>query len=91
MTAATVRPAPYPSDLRAKGWRFALDYERIVQSDTWALASPSMRPWLLMTWMVAWQQTPCGSLSNSDELNAARIGMEVDQFVSNRKILLRGW
>ena len=91
MKSATQRPAPYPSDLRAKGWRFELDQERIAQSDTWALASPFMRPWLLMTWMVAWQQTPCGSLPNSDELVAARIGMEVDQFVSNRKILLRGW
>ncbi len=91
MKSAAQRPAPYPSDLRAKGWRFELDQERIAQSDTWALASPFMRPWLLMTWMVAWQQTPCGSLPNCDELIAARIGMEVDQFVSNRKILLRGW
>lgn len=91
MTAEKLPPSPYPADLRAKGWRFELDHERIVQSDTWALASPYMRPWLLMTWLVAWQQTPCGSLPNSDELIAARIGLEVDQFIANRKILLRGW
>lgn len=82
---------PYPADTRAKGWRFELDHERIQQSDTWALAAPNQRPWLLMLWMVAWQQTPCGSLPNSDELIAARIGMETREFQQNRKILLRGW
>lgn len=82
---------PYPADTRAKGWRFELDHERIQQSDTWALAAPNQRPWLLMVWMVAWQQTPCGSLPNSDELIAARIGMETNEFQQNRSILLRGW
>ena len=82
---------PYPADTRAKGWRFELDHERIQQSDTWALAAPNQRPWLLMVWLVAWQQTPCGSLPNSDELIAARIGMESIEFQQNRAILLRGW
>jgi hypothetical protein len=83
--------APYPADTRAKGYRFELDYERIVQSDTWALASAGQRPLLLMIWFVAWQQTPCGSLPNNDELIAARIGVEIGQFRQNRTILLRGW
>lgn len=82
---------PYPADTRAKGWRFELDHERIQQSDTWALAAPNQRPWLLMLWMVAWQQTPCGSLPDTDELIAARIGMPADEFLLNRAILLRGW
>ncbi|WP_322080209.1 hypothetical protein [Burkholderia cenocepacia] len=82
---------PYPSDTRAKGWRFELDYERIRQSDTWALAAPEIRPWLLMLWMTAWEQTPCGSLPDDDELIAARIGMDLEQFQSAKKRLMRGW
>ncbi|MBY4751870.1 hypothetical protein [Burkholderia dolosa] len=82
---------PYPSDIRAKGWRFELDYERIRQSDTWALAAPEIRPWLLMLWMTAWEQTPCGSLPDDDELIAARIGMKTSLFVKNRDKLMRGW
>lgn len=82
---------PYPGDIRAKGWRFELDYERIEQSDTWALATPEMRPWLLMIWLTAWKQAPCGSLPANDLLIAARIGMPDRQFAAHRDILLRGW
>lgn len=85
------RPAPYPSDTRAKGWRFELDLERIRQSDTWALAAPEIRPWLFMLWATAWEQTPCGSLPNEDELIAARIGMPLDLFQAAKGRLLRGW
>lgn len=79
--------APYPGDTRAKGWRFDLDHERIRQSDTWALATAELRPWLLMLWMVAWEQTPCGSLPDSDELIAARIGMSSKAFDKHRAVL----
>ncbi|TJY59420.1 DUF1376 domain-containing protein [Sinimarinibacterium sp. CAU 1509] len=83
--------APYSSDTRAKGWRLELDYERIRQSDTWALAPPELRPWLLMLLMVAWEQTPCGSLPDNDELIAVRIGMPLETFTAAKKVLLRGW
>jgi hypothetical protein len=86
-----VNPVPYPADTRAKGWRFELDYERIRQSDTWALAAPEHRPWLLMLWMVAWEQTPCGSLPDDDTLIAARIGMAPAPFAKARGTLRRGW
>lgn len=82
---------PYPADTRAKGWRFDLDYERIEQSDTWVLAPADMRPWLLMLWLTAWKQTPCGSLPTQDELIAARIGMDLRQFRAHRDLLMRGW
>jgi len=82
---------PYPADTRAKGYRFELDYERIVQSDTWALASMRQRQQLLMFWFVAWQQTPCGSMPDSDELIAVRIGLDAEEFERSRAILLRGW
>lgn len=92
LAAASTAPAvPYPADTRAKGWSFDLNYERIEQSDTWALATPDMKPWLLMVWLTAWRQAPCGSLPNDDELIAARIGMPVRQLQANRDILLRGW
>jgi hypothetical protein len=83
--------APYPADTSAKGWRFELDYERIRRSDTWALASPEVRPWLLMLWMTAWEQVPCGSLPAEDLLIAARIGMLPKVFSKHRPMLMRGW
>lgn len=82
---------PYPAETRAKGWRLEIDHERIRQSDTWALATPEQRPWLLMLWMVAWEQSPCGSMPASHELIAARIGMPAKMFEKNHPILLRGW
>ena len=91
IASASAPAAPYPPDTRAKGWRFELDYERIEQSDTWALAEPQMRPWLLLLWLMAWRQTPCGSLPAHDELIAARIGMERRMFAAHRDILMRGW
>lgn len=82
---------PYAADLRAKGWRFELDHERIEQSDTWALAPAELRPWLLMLWMTAWRQVPCGSLPNDEALIAVRIGMPPKTFAKSRATLLRGW
>lgn len=82
---------PYGADVRAKGWRFELDHERILQSDTWALAAEALRPWLLMLWLTAWRQTPCGSLPTNDELIAKRIGMPLQDFAANRGLLMRGW
>lgn len=84
-------PAPYPPDTKPKGWRFELDYERIEQSDTWALAPAELRPWLLMLWFTAWKQTPGGSLPNDDALIAARIGMPMPMFTEHRTVLMRGW
>lgn len=86
-----VRPAPYPSDTRAKGWRFELDLEQIHQSDTWALAAPEERPWLFMLWTTAWQQTPCGSMPADPKLICARLGMSAKQFAKCSDTLLRGW
>lgn len=82
---------PYASDVRAKGWRFEVDHERIRQSDTWALARPEVRPWLLMLWLVAWEQAPCGSLPAEDALIAARIDMPIKTFLKHKPVLLRGW
>lgn len=83
--------APYPADTRAKGWRFELDYEKVEQSGTWALAPTELRPWLLMLWMTAWKQVPCGSLDDDDALIAARIGMPTKIFMKHRDVLRRGW
>jgi hypothetical protein len=86
-----IKPAPYAADVQAKGWRFELDHERIRRSDTWALAPAEIKPWLLMLWMTAWEQAPCGSLPAADELVAARIGMPMKTFAKHRACLMRGW
>lgn len=83
--------APYGADVTSNGWRFELDLVRVKRSDTWALASPSQRPWLLMIWSVAWEQAPCGSLPSDSRLIAAHIGMPTEEFAILRDVLLRGW
>ena len=85
------KPAPYPADTKAKGWRFELDLEQVMQSDTWALAAADVRPWLLMLWTVAWQQVPCGSMANDDAVIAAKLGMSPKLFAKHRDVLMRGW
>lgn len=85
------RPAPYPADTKAKGWRFELDLEQVMQSDTWALALPDQRPWLFMLWTTAWQQTPCGSMPSDLKLICARLGMSAKQFEKSKEVILRGW
>ena len=82
---------PYPADLEAKGWSLDLDYERIEQSDTWAIASPEQRPWLLMLWLVSWRQVPAASLPNNHRLIAARLGMPESKFAEWADVLLSGW
>lgn len=85
------KPIPYPPNTRARGWRFELDPEQVQQSDTWALALPEARPWLLMLWMVAWQQVPCGSMPADDDVIAAKLGMPAKLFAKHKRVLLRGW
>ena len=84
-------PAPYPRDLEAKGWALDFDYEKIDQSDTWAMATPEQRPWLLMVWLISWRQSPVASYPNNDRLIAARIGMPLELFTQWRDILMSGW
>lgn len=88
------RPPPYPPDTRAKGWRFELNYEQIDQSDTWALAASAGqegRPLLLMQWLVAWRQTPCGSLPADESIIAALVGISTKTWAKYRSVLMRGW
>lgn len=82
---------PYPADTKTRGWRLETDYERLEQGDTWALAGPEIRPWLLMTYFVAWKQVPSGSLPADDELIAAKIGLDLRHFRAYRDILMRGF
>lgn len=82
---------PYPADTHVRGWKFILDHERLFVSDTWALAQPDMRPWLLMVWVTAWTQRPAGSFPNNDGIISAKIGMDHRLFAAHKDILLRGW
>lgn len=87
-----MRPVPYPSDIEAKGWRLELDYERIESSDTWKLAlRRGLQPYLLMLWHEAWKQSPVATLPNDDDVLAAIIGMEPEQFAAAKPILMRNW
>ena len=82
---------PYPGTIKYDGWPLALDFEQIRQSDAWALAKPEIKGWLLMIFVIAWVQFPCGSFPDDDEVIAAKIGMPDELFQKHRKILMRGW
>lgn len=84
---------PYPADTRAKGWRFELDYEKIEQSDTWCLAAevPLAQHALLMMWLVAWTQVPCGSFPNDESIIRAKCKVPAKTWGALREILMRGW
>ncbi len=86
-------PIPYPADTRAKGWRFELDYEQVEQSDTWAMAAevPMAQHALLMMWMVAWTQVPCGSFPNDVAIIRAKCRIPVKLWADLEPILMRGW
>lgn len=86
-------PAPYPSDTRAKGWRFEIDYEKVEQSDTWSLAAevPMAQHGLLMMWLVSWTQVPCGSFPNDEALIRAKCRIAPKYWAPMREILMRGW
>lgn len=93
MTTPAPRPAPYPAKTAAKGWRFELVYEAIEQSDTWSLAAeiPMCQHALLMMWLVAWMQVPCGSLPADEDLIRAKCRIPVDVWPSVRAVMMRGW
>lgn len=82
---------PYPATTRNRGWHLRLDLERLHASDTWALAPPELRPWLLMLWSTAWTQYPAGSFRDDDAIIAARIGMPLAMFQTHRAVLMRCW
>jgi hypothetical protein len=87
------RPAPYPADTRAKGWRFELEYERIEQSDTWAIAEevPMAQHALLFMWLAAWKQEPCGSFPNDEAVIRSKCRVPPKLWPALRSVLLRGW
>lgn len=84
---------PYPPDTRAKGWRFELDYERIDQSDTWSFAAevPLAQHALLMMWLIAWKETPCGSLPSDESAIRAKCRIPPAAWAKMRDVLMRGW
>ena len=86
-------PVPYPADTRAKGWRFEIDYEKVEQSDTWSLAAevPMAQHSLLMMWVVAWTQVPCGSFPNDESLIRAKCRLPQKSWPALKPILMRGW
>lgn len=89
----TTREPPYPADTRAKGWRFELDYEQIEQSDTWDIAAeiPMCQHALLMMWLVAWRQEPCGSLPSDEAVIRAKCKIPPKAWAQCRDVLMRGW
>lgn len=90
---ANLRPPPYPSDTRSRGWYFPLDLARIRQSKAWVLAGTVMglRSVLLRVWAESWEQIPMGSWPDDDSVIAAIVEYPLGMFVEHRALLMRGW
>jgi uncharacterized phage protein (TIGR02220 family) len=88
---SSIKPQPPYCDVPAGGYPFPLDMSRVEQSTTWLKATPEQRPWCLLLWCKAWQQRPCGTLPDDDELIAAIIGAPLSFFQLHRDTLMRGW
>jgi uncharacterized protein YdaU (DUF1376 family) len=89
----SAKAPPYPTDTRARGWRFELDYEQIEQSDTWDMAAeiPMAQHALLMMWLIAWRQEPCGSFPNDEAVIRAKCRIPPKTWAQCRDLLMRGW
>lgn len=87
-----MKPAPYPPDTRAKGWRFGLDVEGIELSAGWALAENGLvKGSILMLLCEAFRQVPCGSIPNDDERICALLNVQAKWLAQHRHALLRDW
>jgi len=83
---------PYPDNVKANGWKPEIDIQRLKQSRTWVLCPITYRPWLLMLWIESWESIPAGTYpADDDEMIAARIGLDFDDFTARRRSLMRGW
>lgn len=92
MSEAGLPAPPYPPDTLARGWRFEVDMETFKRSDTWKKArTGALRGALLLLWAEAWQEQPCGTLPDDDELIALMIDMPAATFAKHREVLRRGW
>lgn len=90
--SATLPAPPYPDDTKANGYCPTVDWQAIHQARTWVLCPQGHRPWLLMLWLEAWNSVPVGTYpADDDEMIAARIGMDYDEFTRARRHLMRGW
>lgn len=44
-----------------------------------------------MLWVVAWEQSPCGSLPCDESLVAAKLEIDAALFAAHRHVIMRGW
>ncbi|WP_395652543.1 hypothetical protein [Brevundimonas sp.] len=66
--------------------------EKVKKSDTWLRARTGfVRASLLLLWAESWEQTPCGSLPNDDELLSLLLDMDASLFAQHKAVLMRGW
>ena len=87
----TLPDPPYPGHIKANGYNIEFDIQRIVASDTWAIASNNERAWLLRIWFEARRSVPDGSMQSDLAVFAARIGCTRQFLEAHKEVLLRGW
>jgi hypothetical protein len=91
VVGSAVKNPPYPDDLRARSYSPIFDLQRIRQSSTWLSASPEVRPWLVLLWLLSWESIPAGTYPADDAVIIARLGCQPEFFKMYRDQLMRGW
>lgn len=88
-----MKPVPYPPDAKANGRPLELDLEELQQDEVWALANeiPGAQAAILMLRLVAWAQTPCGSLCADENVLRAMCRLSAADWPRLREVLMRGW
>jgi uncharacterized phage protein (TIGR02220 family) len=82
---------PYPANTTAGSFALDIEVHRLLNSDTHAVLPPEVRPWWAYMFIVAWAQTPCGSLPSDIRVLAAKLGCSVQFLEGYRDDLLRHW
>lgn len=85
----TKPPVPRTLDLRDFA-RMPLDVEKLLDSDTWLLASGDEAKAAITLWAKAWHQVPAGSLPN-DERILAKLSGAGEKWEQVREVALRGF
>lgn len=91
MSNSPLPDPPYPNTTKAGSLSLDIQVGRLMNSDTWVMMDPEIRPWWVMTFVVSWAQHPCGAFKNNPDLIAAKLGCDLRFFEKHRDEILAGW
>lgn len=89
--ATTLPDPPYPATTASSGVPLPLAIEDLSATAGWQQCPAPWRPWLVMTQVVAWTQTPCGSLPGDPATLANLLGCPPEFLTGEGRVILADW